>query len=124
MVRILLHAVCSCGTRHFKYIGSECRLVNDYIFKCNLLAFCYASRGQRYVLNLLSDVECGMRSSGIAAYFSRFTNPLYVYIYEVHRHIWYTFLHTFFFASVCMTSSESCIIHLLDCLSIVLCVLK
>lgn len=59
-------------------LGSKCRLVNDCIFKCNLLAFCFASRGQRYVLNLLSDLDCGMRSSGLAAYFSGFTNPLFV----------------------------------------------
>jgi hypothetical protein len=36
--------------------GSDCRLVNNYFFKCNLLAFCYASRGQRYVLNLQSGM--------------------------------------------------------------------
>jgi hypothetical protein len=59
-------------------LRSQCRLVNDYIFKCNLLAFCYASRGQRYVLNLLSDLDCGMHSSGLAAYFSGFTILLYV----------------------------------------------
>lgn len=81
MVHVLLLAVCSLVPNILNTLGSQCKLVNDNIFKCNLLAFCYASRGQRYVLNLLSDLDCGMYSSGLAAYFSGVTNPLYIYVY-------------------------------------------